>query len=205
MTNDGDDWWIANSKWFGIKWLWFNQGHVQASAWKDWGKPQKISARIVGLLAKISTQHLSNTSLECYTNLLTARTNRRICGLQKAVFFFNRKDKKKQVPPKRWHLPTKLHGVASPTRIFFICRAVRAYNLTTTRKSNVWCYLIFLALFNHFLDNSHFTVSGDRTMSKYWTGKDVGWSTSCGLILASAWRDNENYVKPQSDLGFPQQ
>jgi hypothetical protein len=44
--------------------LWPNQGTILASAWRDFGKPQNIRFMIAGVLAKIWTEYLLNTSLD---------------------------------------------------------------------------------------------------------------------------------------------
>jgi hypothetical protein len=40
---------MMNWKGFGRKWSWHNQGNILAIAWRDWGKPQKTSVRLLTL------------------------------------------------------------------------------------------------------------------------------------------------------------
>jgi hypothetical protein len=51
---------------FGRKWLWHEQGTISALAWRDRGKPLNLSVRTDGVLLKIRTMHLLNTSIQHY-------------------------------------------------------------------------------------------------------------------------------------------
>jgi hypothetical protein len=60
--------WLMSKEWkrFGRKQLLPNQGIAQTLASRDWKRPWKISVKIAGVLAKISTKHLPHTNLESY-------------------------------------------------------------------------------------------------------------------------------------------
>jgi hypothetical protein len=49
-------------KGFGRKRLWYNPGTITAFSWWDRRKTRKSPVRIVGVLAEIRTENLSNTN-----------------------------------------------------------------------------------------------------------------------------------------------
>lgn len=66
------DIWITNWKAFGGSGRGLIEVPIPEFVWRDWGKPKDISVRRAGVSAEIRSEHLPNTSLECYlrTDLL---------------------------------------------------------------------------------------------------------------------------------------